>query len=90
VLADFAPPKGNIVLRVRHRLYYTVVNVSHWMVGLSARHPVYIYSDYYPQLGLKLQSTRYFRLSILGPGPWIFLSTRATKEDGTQGASPGA
>jgi ubiquinone/menaquinone biosynthesis C-methylase UbiE len=79
VLADFAPPRGNIVLRARHRLYYAVANFSHWMMGLCALHNIYLYSDYYPQLGLKLENTRYFRLSILGPGPWVFLSTRATK-----------
>ncbi len=86
VVADFAPPRGSFVLRARHRLYYTVANVSHWLVGLCALHRIYDYSDYYPALGLKLQNTRYFRLSILGPGPWIFLSTRATKEDGTSAA----
>lgn len=83
VVADFAPPRGNIVLRSRHRLYYTVANVAHWTLGLCALHKIYNYAEYYPGLGLKLQSTRYFRLSILGPGPWIFLSMRATKEDGT-------
>ncbi len=87
VLADFAPPRGNIVLRARHRLYYRVANVSHWLVGLCALHPIYTYADYYPQVGLKLQNTRYFRLSILGPGPWVFLSMRAVKEDGTCDAS---
>ncbi|HXY35705.1 MAG TPA: class I SAM-dependent methyltransferase [Planctomycetaceae bacterium] len=86
VLADFAPPRGNIVLRVRHRLYYTVANVSHWTLGLCALHKIYNYAEYYPALGLRLQSTRYFRLSILGPGPWIFQSMRATKEDKTHDA----
>jgi demethylphylloquinol methyltransferase len=84
VLADFAPPRGNIVLRIRHRLYYAVANSSHWMLGLCALHGIYTYADYYPQLGLKLVDTRYFRLSILGPGPWVFLSMRAVKEDETQ------
>jgi ubiquinone/menaquinone biosynthesis C-methylase UbiE len=82
VVADFASPRGNVVLRVRHWLYYTVANVSHWMLGLCALHRIYDYTECYPALGLKLRSTRYFRLSILGPGPWIFLSMRATKEDG--------
>src|SRR5580704_14384215 len=90
VLADFAPPRGNIVLRARHRLYYAVANVSHWLLGLCALHTIYSYADYYPKLGLKLQSTRYFRLSILGPGPWVFLSMRAVKEDETRDALPGA
>jgi demethylphylloquinol methyltransferase len=86
VIADFAAPRGNIVLRFRHWLYYTVANVSHWMLGLCALHRIYTYSDYFPALGLKLQSTRYFRLSLLGPGPWIFLSLRATREHGTHRA----
>ncbi len=80
VVADFARPRGNVVLRFRHWLYYTVANVSHWLLGLCALHKIYDYTTYYPGLGLKLQNTRYFRLTILGPGPWIFLSMRATKE----------
>ncbi len=80
VVADFARPRGNVVLRFRHWLYYTVANVSHWLLGLCALHKIYDYTTYYPELGLKLQNTRYFRLTILGPGPWIFLSMRATKE----------
>jgi ubiquinone/menaquinone biosynthesis C-methylase UbiE len=88
VVADFAPPRGNIVLRARHRLYYAVANVSHWMLGLCALHKIYTYADYYPELGLKLESTKYFRLSILGPGPWVFLSMRAVKEDRTRAPLP--
>jgi demethylphylloquinol methyltransferase len=88
VVADFAPPRGNIVLRLRHRLYYTVANVAHWTLGLCALHKIYTYADHYPALGLKLQSTRYFRLTILGPGPWVFLSMRATKEDATHDVLP--
>jgi 2-polyprenyl-3-methyl-5-hydroxy-6-metoxy-1,4-benzoquinol methylase len=80
MLADIAPPRGNIVLRTRHRLYYAAVIVSHWIAGLSALHPIYVYSDYFSALGLKLQSTRFFRLSLLGPGPWVFVSMRAIKE----------
>ncbi len=86
VVADFASPRGNIMLRVRHWLYYTIANVSHWMLGLCGLHRIYDYTEYYAALGLKLQNARYFRLSILGPGPWIFLSMRATKEHGTHHA----
>jgi hypothetical protein len=49
-------------------------------MGLCAFHPIYIYTDYYPKLGLTVQSTRHFRLFILGPGPWIFQTTRAVKD----------
>jgi ubiquinone/menaquinone biosynthesis C-methylase UbiE len=90
LVVDFAPARGSRVLRIRHRLYYGVANVFHWMLKLCALHSIYNYPDYYPPLGLKLQSTRYFRLSILGPGPWIFMSLRATKEAGTLAASAGA
>jgi demethylmenaquinone methyltransferase/2-methoxy-6-polyprenyl-1,4-benzoquinol methylase len=81
LVADFATPRGNILLRTRHRLFYTFVIIPHWLMGLVALHPIYVYSDYYPKLGLKLLGTRYFRLTILGPGPWIFQSTTAVKED---------
>jgi demethylphylloquinol methyltransferase len=80
VVADFGAPRGNILLRSRHRLYYAVVIVSHWIMRLAPLHPIYIYSDYYPQLGLTTKSVRHFRLFILGPGPWVFQSTRAVKE----------
>ena len=83
LVADFAAARGNILLRARHRLFYAFVIVPHWLMGLAALHPIYVYSDYYPKLGLKLQGTRHFRLNILGPGPWIFQSTTAVKDDGT-------
>jgi demethylphylloquinol methyltransferase len=80
VVADFGAPRGNILLRTRHRLYYAFAIVSHWIVGLAPLHPIYIYSDYYPKLGLTTKGVRHFRLFILGPGPWVFQSTRAVKE----------
>jgi demethylphylloquinol methyltransferase len=79
VVADFGAPRGNIFLRARHRLYYYLVIISHRLMGLCAFHPIYIYTDYYPKLGLTVQNTRHFRLFILGPGPWIFQTTRAVK-----------
>jgi demethylmenaquinone methyltransferase/2-methoxy-6-polyprenyl-1,4-benzoquinol methylase len=82
VVADFAAPRGNIVLRARHRLYYAFAIVSHWIIGLAPLHPIYIYADYYPKLGLTVKGVRFFRLSILGPGPWVFQSTRAVKDAG--------
>jgi len=84
VVADFAPAWGNTVLRIRHRLYYAVANFSHWLLGLCALHPIYTYPDHYPALGLKLQNAHYFRLSLVGRGPWIFMSLRATKENRTR------
>jgi demethylmenaquinone methyltransferase/2-methoxy-6-polyprenyl-1,4-benzoquinol methylase len=80
VVADFGIPRGNILLRARHRLYYYVVIISHWLMGLCAFHPIYVYTDYYPNLGLTVESRRQFRLFILGPGPWIFETTRAVKQ----------
>jgi demethylmenaquinone methyltransferase/2-methoxy-6-polyprenyl-1,4-benzoquinol methylase len=80
VVADFGAPRGNVFLRARHRLYYYLVIISHRLMGLCAFHPIYIYTDYYPKLGLTVQSTRHFRLFILGPGPWIFQTTRAVKD----------
>ncbi len=80
VVADFGAARGNILLRARHRLYYAFVIVSHWIIGLAPLHPIYIYSDYYPKLGLTIQGVRSFRLFILGPGPWVFQSTRAVKD----------
>ena len=82
VVADIAPPTGNLLLRIRHRLYYSMVIVSHWIMGLAAIHTIYKYSDYYPQLGLTVANTRYFRLFLLGPGPWVFQSMRAVKDGG--------
>ncbi len=78
LIADFAPVRGSVVPRVMHRAYYGAGNFLYWMMGLCALHRIYAYADYYPQLGLRLGKTRYFR--IFRRGPWIFQTTVAMKE----------
>jgi|HubBroStandDraft_6_1064221.scaffolds.fasta_scaffold115471_2 ubiquinone/menaquinone biosynthesis C-methylase UbiE len=80
LIADFAPVRGSVVPRVLHRVYYGAGNLLYWTKGLCALHPIYAYADYYPQLSLKLQRTRHFR--IFRRGPWIFQTTVALKEGG--------
>ena len=79
LIADFAPAQGNILQRAQHHLYYVTTLVPHWLTGLCALHPIYVYSDSYPRLGLKLERTQRFRLPFPGFSPWIFQSTVARK-----------
>jgi demethylmenaquinone methyltransferase/2-methoxy-6-polyprenyl-1,4-benzoquinol methylase len=78
LIADCSPARGSVVLRAMHRAYYGAGNLLYWMKGLCALHPIYVYADYYPQLGLRLRKTRHFR--IFRRGPWIFQTTVALKE----------
>ena len=78
LIADFASPHGNFLQRAVHRIFYKASNVIYWSVGLCPLHPVYNYSDYYSKLGLRLESTRQFRL--FSKGPWVFQTTTAVKD----------
>jgi demethylphylloquinol methyltransferase len=78
LIADFAPVRGNVLLRASHRVFYRASNIIYWAMGLCPLHPIYVYSDYYPALGLKLESQRQFRLFL--KGPWVFQTTTAVKD----------
>lgn len=78
LIADFAPPRGNILLRALHRIFYRASNVIYWAMGLCPLHPIYVYADYFQGLGLKLNSTRRFRLFLRGP--WVFQTTAAVRD----------
>jgi demethylphylloquinol methyltransferase len=77
LIADFAPARGNILLRAAHRIVYRVSNRIYWVMGLCPMHPIYVYADYYPELGLTVERTRRFRL--FRKGPWLFHTTTAVK-----------
>jgi len=77
-IADFAPPRGGWLLRGIHLTYHHVSLVSYWIMGLVPLHPIYVYAEHYPQLGLALRSTRQFRIFWIGP--WMFQTTLAIKE----------
>jgi demethylmenaquinone methyltransferase/2-methoxy-6-polyprenyl-1,4-benzoquinol methylase len=79
LIADFAPPRGRITQRALHQGFYRASNMIYWAKGLCPLHPIYVYSDYYPQVGLDLQTTRRFRLFL--KGPWVFQTTTAIKTD---------
>lgn len=78
LVADFAPTRGNILLRASHKIFYRASNLIYWAQGLCPLHPIYVYADYYSQLGVRLQRTRRFRL--FGKGPWVFQTTTAIKD----------
>jgi demethylphylloquinol methyltransferase len=82
LIADFAPPCGRITLRALHKGFYRSSNVIYWAMGLCPLHPIYVYSDYFPRLGLDLQTTHRFRLFL--KGPWVFQTTTAIKTDGAR------
>ena len=77
LIADFAPPQGHFLLRAVHRIFYKVSNVIYWSVGLCPLHPIYIYADYYPKLGLRLRARA---ASACLKGPWVFQTTTAVKD----------
>jgi demethylmenaquinone methyltransferase/2-methoxy-6-polyprenyl-1,4-benzoquinol methylase len=88
LIADFAPARGNILLRAAHRIVYRVSNRIYWAMGLCPMHPIYVYADYYPELGLTVETTHRFRL--FRKGPWLFHTTTAVKGQPTGRATGGA
>lgn len=77
MVADFAPPRGNVATRILENIYYRIANVFFWILRLMAIHPVYDYSRYFPGLGLELQSVKDFGVSRLGL--YVYRSIVATR-----------
>ena len=82
LIADFARPRGSLLLRILHRAFHDTSNIIYWSMGLCPLHPIYIYSDYFPRLGLTLKNARQFRL--FWKGPWVFEATTAVKAQSTK------
>ena len=80
MIADYAYPRGNWLVRLPQSIYWRITNVFFWAVsfgGLGALHPIYDYSSYFPELGLETESIEYFR--PLRVGPWAYYSICAKR-----------
>lgn len=67
LIADFAQCQGNIAYRLFQKHYYLSANIFYWMIGLAPLHPIYDYSAYFNDLGLKFVAKKHFRLLKKGP-----------------------
>ena len=70
LIADFAPVKGNPILRSLHSAYYWTAIIFYWSLHLEPLHPIYDYSIYLPELGLEQKPTKNFRLLKFGLSPF--------------------
>jgi demethylphylloquinol methyltransferase len=80
MIADYAYPRGNWLMRLPQAIYWRIPNVFLWAVsfgGLGALHPIYDCSSYFPELGLETESIEYFR--PLRVGPWAYYSIIANR-----------
>jgi ubiquinone/menaquinone biosynthesis C-methylase UbiE len=67
MVADFAVPRGNLLKRLPHILYYRIANVLYWIISRSDLHPIYDYSEILQRAGLHLEEYKQHRLFPGGP-----------------------
>jgi demethylmenaquinone methyltransferase/2-methoxy-6-polyprenyl-1,4-benzoquinol methylase len=67
LVADFAVPQGNPLLRATHTLYYRIANVFYWVISNSDLHSIYDYSATLPRHGLNVREVARHRLFPGGP-----------------------
>lgn len=79
LIADFAPPQGNVVARVCQRINWRIADVFFWTLRLMALHPIYDYSRYLPGLRMPLQSVLDFGIAGLP----LYRSLVVLREKGT-------
>ena len=80
MIADYAYPRGNWLVRLPQVIYWRITNVFFWAVslgGFGALHPIYDYVSYFPALGLETESIEYFRPLRVGPVGLLFDLRRA-------------
>jgi demethylmenaquinone methyltransferase/2-methoxy-6-polyprenyl-1,4-benzoquinol methylase len=67
LVADFAVPQGNALLRATHAFYYRIANVLYWVISNSDLHPIYDYSAVLSRHGLCVSEVAQHRLFPGGP-----------------------
>ncbi len=67
MIADVAPPDGNILSRATNRLYLHGAMLPFWLMGLVHWHPNHDYVQALKDLGWETTSIRNFRMMKLGP-----------------------
>jgi ubiquinone/menaquinone biosynthesis C-methylase UbiE len=76
LIADFATPRGGVILRLLHAINYWTGVLFYWSLGLEPLHPIYDYAKYLPEVGLELRDTEYFRIFKRGPFAYQTLTAR--------------
>ena len=78
LIADFAPAEGSWLTRAAHEAHYQLGLTAFWLLGLTPRHPIYDYRQYFAGAGLTLAGRRRFRL---GPASFVSLTAERTQRD---------
>lgn len=78
LIADFAIPRGNFIYRLFQKIHHGAANTSYWMQGLAPFHSVYDYPKHFPEVGLQLVNTNYFRLFKYGPVAYQSITSKKT------------
>ena len=79
LIADFAPPAGNPLLKAAQRFYFRLAVLTFRLVAHNALHPIYDYAKCFQGAGLRLEATRGF--GLLGRGPAFFSTLSARRVD---------
>lgn len=80
LVADFAIPQGNVLLRASHAFYYRIANVLYWVISNSDLHPIYDYAAILPSHGLHVREP--VRHRLFPGGPRYFQTVIAQKSTG--------
>ncbi len=77
LVADFAVPRGNPLLRALHVLYYRVANVMYWAISNNGLHPIYDYAAILPEHSLQVRAVAHH--ALFPGGPSYFQTVIASK-----------
>lgn len=77
LIADFAPPVANPVMRFLQKLYYFSAVTAFHLIAKNPFHPLYDYANYLDKLGLKLSDDK--RFPLFGFGPKWYRSMKISK-----------
>ena len=80
MIADFAPPSGNLLQRLGAELHHGIPALVFALIVQQVPHAIYDYRPLLAGLGLRLDEVRYFQL--YGLGPRRLMSLTATRAAG--------
>ena len=80
MIADFAPPSGNLLQRLGAELHHGIPALVFALIVQQVPHAIYDYRPLLAGLGLRLDEVRYFQL--YGRGPRRLMSLTATRAAG--------
>jgi demethylmenaquinone methyltransferase/2-methoxy-6-polyprenyl-1,4-benzoquinol methylase len=62
VVGDFSLPTGNLIAKFFQILYWRMADWFFWAAANNALHPVYDYQKHMRELGLKIETVKFFRM----------------------------